>query len=122
MAVLAALWIYQRGVLPTVREELETWRRLARGIPDSVLRREALSALAEKTANAEATAVFATLAPAANRAVATRAITALQIAIDYLDSLGESAGADPLGDGLRLHGALNAAVDLEAASTDWYAL
>ena len=35
---------------------------------------------------------------------------ALQIAVDYLDSLGEDAGDDPLADGLRLHGALAAAV------------
>jgi tetraprenyl-beta-curcumene synthase len=122
MAMLAALCVYQGGVLPTVREELANWRRLAQAIPDPVLRREALSALAEKAANAEATAVFATLAPRANRPAATRAMTALQIAIDYLDSLGESAGSDPLGDGLRLHGALSAAVDLEAGSADWYAL
>lgn len=122
MAMLAALCIYQARVLPTVRGELENWRRLARTIPDPVLRQEALSALTEKAANAEATAVFATLAPGANRPAATRAMTALQIAIDYLDSLGESAGSDPLGDGLRLHGALGAAVDLEAGSADWYAL
>jgi tetraprenyl-beta-curcumene synthase len=122
MAMLAALGIYQGRVLPTVREELENWRRLARAIPDPVLRQEALSALAEKAANAEATAVFATLAPSADRPAATRAMAALQIAIDYLDSLGESAGSYPLGDGLRLHGALRAAVDLEASPADWYAL
>jgi tetraprenyl-beta-curcumene synthase len=122
MAVLSALCVYQVRVLPTVREELENWRRQARAIPDPVLRQEALSSLTEKAANAEATAVFATLAPGANRRTATRAMTALQIAIDYLDGLGENAGSDPLGDGLRLHRALSAAVDPDAASADWYAL
>ncbi len=122
MAVLTALCIYQGRVLPIVREELRSRRRLAQAIPNPVLRQEALCALTAKAANAEATAVFATLAPGANRPAATRAMTALQIAIDYLDCLGESAGPNPLGDGLRLHRALSAAVDPEAGSADWYAL
>jgi tetraprenyl-beta-curcumene synthase len=122
MAVLTALCIYQGRVLPAAREELRDWRRLAQAIPDPVLRRGKCAAITEKAANAEATAVFATLAPGANRSAATRAMTALQIAIDYLDGLGENAGSDPLDDGLRLHEALRAAVDLRAPTVDWYAL
>ena len=56
----------------------------------------------------EAITVFAILAPRRTRAGAIRAMAALQIAIDYLDSLGERPAADPLGDGLRQHAALTA--------------
>jgi tetraprenyl-beta-curcumene synthase len=89
-------------------------------IPDSVLRGAALSALREKSRNAEATAVFAILAPRARRAGTLRAMTALQIAIDYLDSLGEVRVDDPLADGLTLHRAICDAVSPDAASGDWY--
>jgi tetraprenyl-beta-curcumene synthase len=73
-------------------------------------------ALDEKGLNVEATAVFAILAPRRTRAGAIRAMVALQVAIDYLDTLAEQGSADPLGDGLRLHGALTA----EATSADPY--
>jgi hypothetical protein len=52
---------------------------------------------AEKVRNAEAVAVFATLAPCSNRAAAVRAIVALQAAIDLRDELeegGESEAAE----------------------------
>jgi tetraprenyl-beta-curcumene synthase len=79
-------------------------------IPDPILREQALAALREKSANVDATGVFATLAPRRHRPAVVRAGTALQIAVDYLDSLSEDAGDDALEDGLRLHGALAAAV------------
>ena len=91
-------------------------------IPDPVLRDAALEALREKRSNPEATAVFAILAPRPGRAAALRAMTALQVAIDYLDSLGEQAVADPLGDGLALHGALTDAVSPGPETGDWYRL
>ena len=45
----------------------------------------------EKAKNAEAVAVFATLAPRPRRASVVRAILALQVAIDHRDTLEESA-------------------------------
>src|SRR5262249_44540306 len=72
--------------------------------------------------NVEATAVFAILAPRANRAGALRAMAALQVAIDYLDSLTEQPLDDPLADGLALHGALCDAVSPGAEPGDWYHL
>jgi tetraprenyl-beta-curcumene synthase len=118
--VASALIAYERRILPLVRSELEGWNAFAMTIPDSVLRGAALSALREKSRNAEATAVFAILAPRARRAGTLRAMTALQIAIDYLDSLGEVRVDDPLADGLTLHRAICDAVSPDAASGDWY--
>lgn len=87
---LAAMGIYGTTVLPRVRNELRAWRREAAAIPEETLRRQALSALDGKASNVEAVAVFALLAPRANRPAALRAIAALQVAIDYLDTLEEA--------------------------------
>jgi tetraprenyl-beta-curcumene synthase len=112
---------YEGAVLPRVRRELEGWRRAAALIPEPILREQALVALHEKAANAEATGVLACLAPRRGRATLIRASTALQVAVDYLDSLGEQSGPDPLRDGLALHGALTAALEPGAETGDWYA-
>jgi tetraprenyl-beta-curcumene synthase len=120
-AVAVTFARYQGTVLPRVRRELEGWRRAAALIPDAVLREQALAALNDKAANAEATGVLACLAPRRGRGGLIRAATALQVAVDYLDSLGEQPGPDPLRDGLALHGALAAALDPNAGAGDWYA-
>ena len=122
ITVFSALLTYERQIVPLVRGELGRWQARAVTIPDPVLRAAALSALHEKGQNAEATAVFAILAPRANRARALRAMTALQIAIDYLDSLGEQPVDDPLADGLTLHSALCDAVSTGSGPGDWYSL
>jgi tetraprenyl-beta-curcumene synthase len=118
--VISALFAYERRVLPFARRELESWNAAAAVIPDPVLRAAALAALREKGRNAEATAVFAILAPRARRAGVLRAMMALQVAIDYLDSLGEARVDDPLADGLALHAAIRDAVSPGAAPGDWY--
>lgn len=120
-AVVAAFARYKGLVLPRVRRELAGWRRAAALIPDPILRAHALSALSEKAGNPEATAVMAVLAPRRSRRAVIRASTALQVAVDYLDSLGEQPGADPLRDGLALHGALGAALGPGGEPGDWYA-
>jgi tetraprenyl-beta-curcumene synthase len=120
IAVVSALVSYERRILPLVRGELKRWEAPAVAIPDPALRAAALSGLREKRRNAEATAVFAILAPRAHRGRALRAMTALQIAIDYLDSLGEAAVEDPLADGLALHRAIEDAVSPDAPTGDWY--
>jgi tetraprenyl-beta-curcumene synthase len=107
---VAAFGVYAGAVLPRVERERERWLERAARIPDPVLRAQALEALREKAANVDATGVFATLAPRRHRPAVVRAATALQIAVDYLDTLGEDSGDDALADGLRLHRALAAAV------------
>ncbi|MDX6634958.1 MAG: tetraprenyl-beta-curcumene synthase [Solirubrobacterales bacterium] len=73
-AAASALGAYLTTVLPRARRELQRHGPLP----------------AEKAKNAEAVAVFATLAPRSNRAAAVRAIVALQVAIDLCDELEES--------------------------------
>jgi hypothetical protein len=77
-AAASALGAYLTTVLPGARREL---RRLG---PLS----------AAKAKNAEAVAVFATLAPHPNRAAALRAIVALQVAVDLRDELEETSAAE----------------------------
>jgi tetraprenyl-beta-curcumene synthase len=120
IAALAALLTYQRRIVPRVRAELAGWESRAEQIPDETLRATALSALAGKSQNVSATAVFAILAPRRERVTVLRAIVALQAAIDYLDSLGEVQAEDPLADGLALHGALGDAVTPGAPAREWY--
>lgn len=126
IAVFAALAAYRLGVVRPVRRQLRGWETVAAAIPDPVLRAHALEALRAKGANAEATAVFALLAPRRARATAIRAMTAFQVAVDYLDTLGEEPAPDPLRNGLRLHRALIDALDpggpAGGAAGDWYGL
>jgi tetraprenyl-beta-curcumene synthase len=117
-AVAATFASYKAAVLPRVRRELAEWRRGAALIPDPVLRAQAVEALTEK---AEAIGVLACLPPRRRRPTVIRASTALQVAVDYLDTLGEEPVSDPLGDGLELHGALAAALEPAAEARDWYA-
>src|SRR3954466_11159949 len=123
IAAVSALVTYERQIVPVERAELKGWRARAVTIPDATLRAAAVSALDEKGRNAEATSVFAILAPRTNRFAALRAMTALQVAIDYLDTLGEQQVDEPLADGLALHSALCDAVSSGAAERgDWYRL
>jgi tetraprenyl-beta-curcumene synthase len=119
-AVLSTLYVYRQAILPVVAGELAAWERVAEGIPDPGLRAAALGALREKRSNVEATAVFAALAPRRHRRAAVHASIALQVAVDYLDLLGEKPTQDPLRDGLALHRALAVAVSPGEAPRDWY--
>jgi hypothetical protein len=98
VAVARALTIYRRQVLPQVRRELDAWRGIAASTSLGG-RDDALDSIDEKGLNVEATAVLATLAPRRTRAAATRAMVALQIAIDYLDTVEEQRAE---GDGAYL--------------------
>jgi len=87
--VVWALGVYRARVVPQVHRELGNWREVAAAIADPDLRNTALAAIDEKGLNVEATAVFATLAPQRTRPTAMRAMVALQVAIDYLDTVEE---------------------------------
>lgn len=117
---LTTLTRYRGAILPVVDRELEWITRCAAAIPDPALRDSALHALTEKRANVEATATLSTLAPRRGRRSVIRASTALQVAVDYLDNLGEAAGPDALEDGVRLHHSLVVALTPGAPPTDWY--
>jgi tetraprenyl-beta-curcumene synthase len=116
--VLAALR-YWLTVFPRVRRELACRRRLAAGIGDPVLQRLALEALG-KRGNVEGAAAFAAFVPRRRRAVAVRALVALQAAYDYADLLAEQPCLDPVANGRRLHTALLVALDPGAVHPDYY--
>lgn len=120
-AIVSTLALYRARILPRVGRELGLWRGVADRIPDPELRAGALASLTAKAANPEATAVFACLAPRRGRAAVVRASVAFQVAVDYLDTLGERPAADPLADGLSLHGALVDALSPGGPTRDWYA-
>jgi tetraprenyl-beta-curcumene synthase len=115
-----AMLAHRRSVVPRVRVEQRRWASAAAAIPAPQLRAAALGALGGKGANAEATAVFALLAPRAQREPALRAMTALQTAVDYLDTLGERPLAEPLAAGLALHEALPEALAPGGRRSEWY--
>jgi tetraprenyl-beta-curcumene synthase len=122
IAVGSALAVYRRSIVPRVRRELLRWKIVAEAIPDPTLRAHALAALREKGSNVEATAVFAILVPRRCRGLAVGAMAAFQVAVDYLDSLGEQDSADPLANGLQLHRALGDALSPGTAVAEWYRL
>ena len=122
IAVGSALAVYRRSILPRVHRELHRWEGVAEAIPDPILRGHALAALREKGQNVAATAVFAILAPRRSRGTAIGAMAAFQVAVDYLDSLGEQGSVDPLANGLQLHRALGDALSPGTATAEWYRL
>jgi tetraprenyl-beta-curcumene synthase len=123
---------YWLTVFPRVCLHIARWQRLARRIPDPVLRQLALAALSEKRGNIEGAAAFAAFAPWSRRAQATKAASAFQAAYNLLDMLGEQPSPDPVRDGERLHNALLNAlgwpaptppadgVDPGVKALDWY--
>jgi tetraprenyl-beta-curcumene synthase len=96
-------------VLPAATHELDYWRARASEIPNLSLRRTAQESLV-KRGNIEGAALFATLAPAASRAQALRALVAFQTAYNYLDTLSEQPSDSPLTNARQLHLALPSAL------------
>lgn len=112
---------YWLGVFPAARA---TQRRLlarAEGIPDPLLRADALASHRDKGANSEGLAAMAILAPSGARAPLAEALVAYQLMLDYLDGVSERPSDDPLANGLSLHRAFEVALDPDAAQEDYYA-
>ncbi len=107
-------------VLPRVTRELEHWHVRAERIPDAELRRHALQALA-KRGNMEGAALFATIAPRAQRRTTVRALVAFQTAYNYLDALAELPSEDPRANSAQLHRALFLALHPDRPHADYYA-
>ncbi len=104
---------------PRCAEELGRWRARAAEIPDPVLRGHAQASL-RKQGNIEGAALFATLAPAAHRRQAIRALVAYQSAYNYLDTLSEQPSADPVNNADQLDQALLIALHPTAEHADYY--
>lgn len=116
-AVVSLYWL---TIAPFVRHELRRWERRARAIPNPSLRAHALGKLRDEHLNAEAAAVFATLAAPRWRAIAARVLVAYQVMYDYLDALSEQAVPHPLRNGCQLHRAFTAALEPHPVTIDYY--
>jgi tetraprenyl-beta-curcumene synthase len=113
---------YWLQVFPAARSMQRRLYRLAKAIPDPLLREDALVSHRQKRSNSEGLAALAVLAPAAKRAAVARSLVSYQLMLDYLDGVSERSTADPVGNGLRLHRAFEVALDPDADHEDYYAL
>ena len=111
---------YWLSVFPRVRAELAGWRRRARQIPDLVLREAAFDALRTKSSDLEGAVAFAVFAPPPMRGDVVRAITAFEIAFDYMDSIVELPNRDPIASGQSLNRALLVALSPGARQLNYY--
>lgn len=120
IALVRALALFAVSIVPSVRVQLRAWERVARTIPDPTLRASALNSLRDKASNAEAAAVFATLAPRRRRREVIALLAGLQILTDFLDTISEVVVAEPLRNSLTLHAALVDAVQPKARGASYY--
>jgi tetraprenyl-beta-curcumene synthase len=111
---------YWLSVFPRARAELAAWRHRARQIPDCVLREAAFDALKTKSSDLEGAVAFAVFAPPSMRGTVVRAITAFEIAFDYMDSIVELPNGDPIASGHSLNQALLVALAPGARHCDYY--
>ena len=116
LAFAGAARRYWLEVFPCARAELRHWRLRAGEILDPALRRLAWEAQRGKYESVEGAVAFATFVPPANRKIAIRAITAYQVAFDYIDTISEQPGADPVANGHRLNQALLHALEPDSGS------
>ncbi len=112
---------YWLAVFPRVRREVRHWRRYAGEIPDPVLRELALGALLAKRESLDGVAAFAAFVAGARRASVVRALTAYQVAFDYIDTISEHADTDPVANGWRLNQSLLVALEPGRDHLDYYA-
>jgi tetraprenyl-beta-curcumene synthase len=113
----AAYWL---RIHPHARRELAAWEQRASGIRDPDLRRQALCKLTVERLNPEAAALFAVLAPRAQRQRVVALIVAYQVLYDYLDAVNEQVDGCGLLNGLQLHQALTDAVLPSLPIGDYY--
>jgi tetraprenyl-beta-curcumene synthase len=111
---------YWLSAFPRVRAELGGWRCRAAQIPDPTLRHAALEALRTKSDDLEGAVAFSVFAPQQAKAVIVRAITAFQLAFDYLDTVAELPNDHPIINGRTLNRALLVSIAPSASHYDYY--
>jgi tetraprenyl-beta-curcumene synthase len=111
---------YWLSIFPYAREELKAWRRSAERIPDGTLREAALDAIFTKRDILEGAVAFAILAPPQAQRVVVRAITAFELAFDYLDTLMEMPNPDPIANTYCLGQALLAVFQSDMTHLPYY--
>ncbi len=115
-ALARANLLFWPTVAPVVRRELKRWEDDAARIGDRALRELAQVKLRDERFNAEVAATLATLVPRPRRALATRAIVALELLFDYLDGRSEQVAAAPSAVGEQLFAPLIAASEATPAA------
>ena len=118
LGTLARYWL---AIFPIARQELGRWRKRAEEIPNGPLRQLARLTLTHEGLNAEGAALFATLAPLAQRAAVVRLLVRFQVMYDYLDVLTEQPAEEPLRTSRQLHLALTAALGGTQPRSSYYA-
>jgi tetraprenyl-beta-curcumene synthase len=121
VAFASAARRYWLGVFPCAHGELRHWQMRAGEILDPALRKLAVEAQCTKRDSLEGAVAFATFAPRASRHMVIRALTAYQVAFDYIDTLSEQPNADPIANGHRLNEALLHALETGGSHPDYYA-
>jgi tetraprenyl-beta-curcumene synthase len=112
---------YWLSIFPRARAELNKWRAHAKRIPDRTLREAALNSLTTKSDVLEGATAFVVLAPPSTDTQVVRAITAFEIAFDYLDTVVELPNPDPVANTYSLGQALLAALAPGSNHADYYA-
>jgi tetraprenyl-beta-curcumene synthase len=110
-----------RYILPEVRAELKRWRRMAAGIADPELRKQALDSMNSKQFHCEGGGVYAA-ANLEQRHVLIPLIVALQTISDYLDNLCDRSTSLDADDFRLLHQSMLDAITPGAPLHNYYAL
>ncbi len=122
LAVLIGVMMrFTLRVVPLARAQLREYERAAKAIPDPQLRGHALATLRSESFSALGAALVATTVGRADPSL-VRALVALQVAWDYIDTLSEQPAVDPVANGVRLHRALVDALAQEPPRGDYYRL
>jgi tetraprenyl-beta-curcumene synthase len=111
---------YWLRTLPRAHAERDVWWRRAEQIPNHVLRDAALKALLSKSDILEGAVAFAAFSPPHMHAQVVRAITAFEVAFDYLDTIVELPNPDPIVNGRSLYKALLVAFEPDLPHLDYY--
>jgi tetraprenyl-beta-curcumene synthase len=120
--ICALLSVLKRELLWGLRgvsQEVGGWHARAQGIPDPILRRDALAAIERKRGNIYGAALFWTL-PASRSDDLLRLLVAYEILADFLDCASERGAHVGTDNGLQLHRALIEALDPSLEISDYY--
>jgi tetraprenyl-beta-curcumene synthase len=107
-------------VVPRAASELKKLQRLAQRIPDTDLRREALSSIANKDFHVHGGCILATFLAAEQVRQYVELVAAFETAVDYLDNLCDRVGTHDEADFRALHEALADAVSPGSPLRDYF--
>lgn len=106
-------------IAPAVERELAGWRDLADRIPAADLRADAIDALDRKRLAAEGAGLLTCVLPEHDPSL-LRTVVALEVILDFLDTVTERPADDPLLNARHMHGALVDALDQDRPVGDYY--